>query len=503
MTDPRITSTPTEAELKAQFIRDYRLAAIDGGVTTDLAIGPGSDADLYGTAVVNLAMVSVTKTQIAAEAVDVFRSVGDDLDDIRAQDGLPEVPPSGSTGRIIPVIDGPTTIVNGTQFILPNGARGEVVGTYINPSNGAELNAKTTDTGSRTNLAGGKFVRFVSPPVNVQTEAKVSSAAPFIGGVDEESDERKRQRILNNRRNRPAGGNAGQVRQDVLNGAPGVQDCYVYPALGGPGSAKIIPVRDFDLENRDFSRACSTALLNQVRSIVWSKNTEVANNVIQAAVDEVCDATLQITIPDSALSGGNGLGWTDATPWPDLVGGDSGKVTVTSYTATSRTLVVTANTTTSPIAGQTTIAWWSDADMRFYTALVVSVGGSSGAWSLVLDRPLVDEDSNNPTSGDYISPAAQNLDGYGEEWVNLFRSLGPGEQTTDVGRLPRAKRLPYITDEDPSDITSVTASRLTNAYREITALSFAYLPKSTPTVPSDVDTAPNILVPRHFGVYPT
>lgn len=503
MTDPRITSTPTEAELKSQFIRDYRLAAIDAGVTTDISTGPGSDADLIGTASVNLAMVSVTKTQIAVDAVDVFRAEGDDLDEIRAQDGLPVVPPSGSTGRIIPVIDGPTTIVDGTQFILPNGVRGVVVGTYTNPSNGAELNAKTTDTGTRANLAAGKFVRFVSPPVNVQDEAKVSSAAPLTGGVDAESDERKRQRILNNRRNRPAGGNAGQVRQDILNNAPGVQDAYIYSALGGPGSAKVIPVKDFDIENRDFSRACSSALLSQVRSIVWSRNTQVANNVIQAAVDQVADCALQITIPDSALSGGNGTGWTDETVWPDLVGGDSGRVTVTSYTASTRVLTVTAATTTSPVAGQTTIAWWSTADQKFYRALVTAVGGSSGAWQLTLDQPLVDEDGANPASGDYISPAAQNMDGYGVEWVNLFRALGPGEQTADVGRLPRAKRLPYITDEDPSDITTVTVGRIPNAYPEITALSFAYLPTTTPTVPADVDDPPNVLIPRHFGIYAT
>lgn len=503
MTDPRISSTPTAAELKSQYIRDVRLAAIDAGVTTDLSVGPGSDVDLDATASVNLAMVAVTKVQIGNDAINVFTAVGDDLDDIRAQDGLPVVDPAGSTGRIVPVIDGPTTIVNGTQFILPNGSRGRVVGSYINPSNGAELSAEAIDVGAKTNLAGGKFVRFVSPPVNVQTEAKVSSSAPLTGGVDEESDERKRQRILNNRRNRPAGGNHGQVRQDVLNGAPGVQDCYIYPALGGPGSAKVIPIRDFDIENRDFSRACSSALLSQVRGIVWGKNTEVANNVVQAAVDETADGALQITIPDSALSGGNGQGWTDATVWPDLVVADSGIVTVTSYTASTRTMVVTANTTTSPIAGQTTIAWWSTADMRFYTALAVSVGGSAGAWSLVLDRPLVDEDGSNPAAGDYISPAAQNLDGYGSEWVDLFRSLGPGEQTTDVGRLPRAKRKPFITDEDPSDITTVTVKRIPNKYPEITALAFSYLPTSTPTVPADADTAPNVLVPRHFGVYPT
>ncbi len=262
-------------------------------------------------------------------------------------------------------------------------------------------------------------------------------------------------------------------------------------------------LKDFDLEIRDFSRAPSSSTLKQVRDIVWSNNSSSDNNIIQAAVDQTADAALQITIPDSALAGGNGLGWTDETVWPPLVGGDSGRVTVNSSISSVPSVTVSAVTATSPVAGQTNIAWWSPTDMKFYRALVLSVSGGTGAWVLTLDRPLLDIDGASPLSGEYISPAAQNMDGYGEEWVKIFSKLGPGEQTTDVGRLPRALRHPFITDEDPSDINTVSVSSITQAYTEITALTFSHSPTTTPTVPSDVDNAPQVLVPNNFGIYET
>lgn len=502
MTDPRIVETETPEQIKARFLRDYRLAAKDAGVTDDLAIGPGSDVDLLGSSVSNTTALVVNKVQIAADAANVFKATEDDLDDIRRSDGLPEVAASAATGKIVPDISGSTTILNGTQFIYPNGVRGTVVGTYINPTDGDPINVEASETGERTNLAAGETVRFVSPPVNVAIEAKVSSEEPLTGGTGVETDARKRARILNNRQNRPAGGNWADIRQLVLDNVGGIQDCYVYPALGGPSSAKIVPIRRFNRDTRDFSRACTTGQLRQVRQLVWSKDSSNDDLVIQAVADETADIGLQVTIPDSALSGGNGLGWLDSAPWPQLVGADSGRCVVASASVSNQTITVTANTTTSPVAGQTSVSWWSPADQRFYTALVTSVSGSSPSWTLTLDRMLFDEDGQEPQSGDYICPAARNLEGYGRQWVEMFQGLGPGENTTDAGRLPRAKRHPFISDEDPTDLTSVVTSTLARNYPEITTIAISYSNKTTATVPSSADTAPNVLIPNHFGVYP-
>lgn len=499
--NPDITQTPTIQELEAQFKRDYRLAAIDGGVVTDLSTGPGSDADIIGTAAANLALVGVVKAQAAARALNVLTATGDDLDAIREGDGLPEVPPSGATGKIRIRVDGSTTLSDGAQFIYPNGVRGVVVGNHINPSDFAEVNAQASDTGTRTNLAGGITVRFVAPPPNIRSDATISTADPMSGGTDSESDERKRTRILNARQNRTAGGNWAQLRQQVLDNVPGVQDCYIYPALGGPASCRVVPVRDFDFDTNDFSRACSSALLTQVRGILWAKNPSESDIVVTASVDETLNIGFEISIPDSTLVGGNGNGWTDAVPWPALEGADGGSVEVTTYTSATRQLTVNAQTSTAPAEGQTNVAWWSPYDFQFYTALVTAQSGSSGAWVLTLDQPLVDSLGNNPAAGEYISPDAKNLQGYGEKWIELCRTLGPGENTADVGRLPRAKRHPYVADEDPSDITGVLINKIASeGFAEITSIT-GTASATTPTVPSDVDNGPGILVPNHLGFY--
>jgi uncharacterized phage protein gp47/JayE len=503
MAEPKIIITPSGVgELKAQFARDYRLAAIDAGVVDDVSTGPGSDADLLGTACANLAIIGVINQSSAESATNVFTATGADLDRIRLDEGLPEVLPTGASGKVRVSVGGATTIAAGSQLIYPNGVRAVVVGSYFNPSDNAEINVQASDTGERTNLAAGEVMRFVAAPINVGSAATVASGSPMVGGTDAESDARKRDRILNKRRNLPAAGNWAHIRQMILDRFGAVQDCYIYPALGGPSSVKVVPVRDFEPDIGDYSRACSSTLLRQIRQYIWSQLPSGDQVVVNAAADQTANFTVRLTLPSSALSGGNGLGWTDAAPWPSLVGGDSNVVTI-SAVASARQVTVSALTTTSPVAGQTNVAWYSTADAKFYPALVTGVTGSSGAWVLTLDRPLLDSNGDMPAAGDYISPNALNLNGYASFWIEQFRGLGPGQNTSELDRLPRALRHPYVTDEDPSDVTTILLAQLAVAYPEISAIAFGVSATTTPTVPSDADDPPNILVPGKLGFYAT
>lgn len=488
-------------ELREQVLRDLRLAAIDTGITSEPPTGPGSDWYLLAEAMAQLAIVGLSNIAIADEDRSLLTATGEQLDEIRKAEGLPEVGATGASGKIRPTILGTTTIVDGTEFIYPNGLRGRVVGNWVNPVDGDEIDVEAIDTGKATNLAGGQQVRFTGTISNVAEVARVSFSFPLTGGTDNESDDRKRDRILNKRRNVPAGGNWGHVRQNVLDNVGPAADCYINPALGGPGSAKVVPVKDFDPENNDFSRSASSSTVEAARQAVHADLPTPQEIVIQAAADEPTDVTIEFTIPDSTQSGGNGKGWTDAAPWPPLVGGDNGRVEVAVYADATPSITVDAGTSTSPTAGTTHIAWWSPDDCKFYTALVTAVSGSAGAWVLTLDRPFASKDGNVPTAGDYVSPAAQNLDKYGASLIKLFRGLGPGENTTDVYRLPRAARHPFVEDEDPSDLTNAALLGFKADNPEITDLEYGYRSSSTPTVPASVDDPPNILTPRHFGVY--
>lgn len=491
-------------ELKGQFLRDIRLAAIDAGMT-DPPTTPGTDWDLLGEGVANLCLLGFANVNASEADANVLTATGQALDDIRKAEGLVEVPSAGATGMLTITVSGSTTLNSGLEFTIPNGLRGAVTQTYVNPADQSEVEVAMIDTGATTNVPAGEIVRFTSPPVNLATEAAVSVGEPLTGGTDPEDDERKRDRILNVRRNRPAGGNWAHIRQVALDALGSVQECYVYPALGGPGSCKVVPIKDLDPSNSDFSRALSSSALDVVRLAIQTNLPNPQEIVVNAAANENCDVTLKVTIPDSALSGGNGKGWTDPAPWPPLTGAET-SCPVTAVTAGGDGITVDADTATAPIPGQTHIAWWSQLDRKFYTALVIAQSGGTGAWVLTLDRPLVDSTGAGPVTvgtPDFICPASEGLEKYGAAWVELFRTLGPGENTADANRLPRAKRHPFVSDEDPCALTMTALMSFVRNFPEISDFEFGLrLPSpATPTVPGSVATAPNVLVPRRFAIY--
>ncbi|HTJ17837.1 MAG TPA: baseplate J/gp47 family protein [Steroidobacteraceae bacterium] len=490
------------AELRDQWLQDARLAAIDTGVA-EPPIEPGTDWYIKAEADAQLGLVALANIAIHGKSTNVLTAVGDDLDAIREGDGLPVVQPAGSTGKIKITVFGATTIATGTQAKLPNGLRIRTVGTVVNPADQQEIDVEAIDVGTLTNLKGGEAVQFVSAPTNVAKAAKVSNAFPLTGGTDAENDARKRARILNTRRNKPAGGNWAYWRQFVQDRFASISDTYVYAAPGGPSSQLIVPVRAFDRSANDYSRSPSTTLIQKIRNTIQSDATTGVETVVRASADELVDFTLLIEIPASTLSGGNGQGWTNQSVWPTLEVADANKVTVSGSPSDYSQITVTANTATAPSNGQTEIAWWSPADRMFYTGLVISHTGSAGAWALTLDRPLVGKNGVGVANGDFICPNAQNLTAYGESWVALLESLGPGEiLENDPDRLPRALRNPNASDEAPSSITKATLKGFTNKHPEVTDIDFGYAPTATPTVPASVDDPPNILVPRHFAVYP-
>lgn len=494
------------AEIRDQLLRDLRLSAIDAGID-EPPVQPGTDWFLLATAVANECLIGFANQAIGLDASNILTATGPDLDAIRDGLGIDQIGPSGSSGKTRIRVDGSVTIPNGTAFLLPNGKRGQTVGVVINPSDEDEIDVESIDTGDDTNLGAGEIVRFVSPPTNLRTEATVSTGAPLSGGSDGEDPNtlegasRMRQRILDTLRNKPAGGNWSHVREIALESLGSVVDCYVYPAPGGPGSAKVVPVRDFDIDNNDYSRALSSAALQTVRTALQAQLPTPQEIVVEAASDVEVDFTLKFTLPDSSLSGGNGLGWIDPAPWPPLVVADSSTVTITAVTSSNDGITVDAATTTAPIAGLTHIAWWSTVDLKFYTAAVISQTGATTAWVLTLDRALVSTDGSGPSIGDYVCPAAQNLDLYGKAWVDLFRSLGPGEVTTDANRIPRAKRHPFVASEDPSDISATTLAAYVKQFPEITDYATGYSSATAPSVPATVADAVQILVPRKFAVY--
>lgn len=499
---PRLIYVPTgENDIRDQFLRDIRLGAIDAGLSTDPSVTEGSDWFLLATAVDNAMQIALGNIESAADDSNMLDCGPEQLERLRIADGTPEAVQKKSRGRIRLTVYGNTTIALGQPFVYPTGQRGTVAGTYINPADGAEIDVIATDPGEAGNLAAGSKVTFSPAVVNVNATATVAAGAPLAGGLGVEGTEAKRRRCLDARANRPSGGNWAYIRQVVLDTMPGIQDCYVYPAIGGPGSIKVVPVRSYDVANKLFSRVVGTADLETIRGLLWGSLSGGAYVVVQAAVAVPTNVSLLITIPASAQSGGSGNGWADSTTWPILLGGDNGSCRVTSVDASGINITVSALTTAAPVAGKTFIAWWSVADMRFYQRLVTSAYGSAGAWVLTVDAPLLDSFGNIPVSGDFISPVAKNMDAYGAKWVSLVGALGPGENTADADRLPNSLRHPLQSIASGGSINSYISGAMSAAFSEITGIAYGALTVSAPVVPSLVSAAPNILTANRFGIY--
>lgn len=491
-------SLPDLETLRDQMLEDLELGAIDAGVSAP-PIEPGSDWYALATAEAHLHAIGIQSVALAARDVTPLEAQEPKLDEWRQSFGLPVVPASASRGRIIVETTGTASVSEGRVLTHATGARYSTTATTINVANNDEIEVVCLDPGTAGDRAPGDVLQFVAPPENVKTLATVSETEPIAGGADVEDAERKRDRILNRTANAPGGGNWGQLRQIALDASPAVQDAYVYPALGGPASTKVVICRRFDPSRRVFTRTPSSALLTLVRYELQANGADGLATVVQGVADEAVDVSLTVTIPDSVLAGGDGNGWLDASPWPSL-NGDT-RVAVTAVTD-ERTITVGALTTTAPVAGQTRIAWYSPIDRAFTVRTVITQTGTAGAWVLGLDGPLTSSDGSTVAVGDYVSPAAANSLAYGTTWRDLLGSLGPGENTASTYRLPRAARRPLTTTEDSPDLNANQLRAFGNKHAEVLDIAYSYRSVTGPTVPAAIATAPNVLVPRHFAVYP-
>lgn len=491
-------------EVSAMWLADIRNEAISRGLSEDPPVHEGTDLWMRSRATAAIAMLQFGNVSVRGEDIDPRTATGPGLERWRIALGLPEVVASGSSGRIKLTVTGTSTVPDGTELVLPSGKRLQVVGNWVGVVNGSEIAVRSIDTGEDTRAAPNTLARFVSAPINVASEARVSVHLPLTGGTDSESDGRKRIRVLNALANRPAGGNWSDKVDKILGQFLQVQDVYIYPALGGPASERIVPVKGFYRDQYDFSRALTVDAVDQIRDFIHGLFPSPDEIVVSAAAEHPTDVTIKVDIPASALVGGAGTGWLDAPPWPTLEPGDGGRVQVLAVANPSS--IVVAPRAATPTLNITRIAWWSPSTQRFITRLITarSVTFPAGDWQLTLDAPLIDEAGVTVAVGDFISPAAVNLDGYGETFVDIMEELGPGEATNDANRLPRSLRHPYVADgRKRSPALKVSQLELfSQRHAEIVDYEFGYRSTTTAPLPVDVAHAPLVLVPRHFGVYP-
>lgn len=489
------------AEIRDDILTDIVIESAKTGIIED--VSTGSDNHNIATGVAGACMLLHARIDSSKDACTPFTAVGEDLRNWQQTFRLPEVPPSRAAGKVRLSVTGTASVPDGQPGALANGQRFRVVGNWSPVINGSEVDVLLDAAGSAGNAAAGAPVTILNPPTNVTRSAVVSQFEPITGGFDVETEERRKERVLNRTGTNAGGGNWGQLRGIAFDSSPAVQQCFVYPALAGPGTHKVVPLRRFDRELNSYSRSFPSGSLDLIRSAIQAVYSTAVNTSTQASVDEPVDVSVQVSIPNSTTSGGNGSGWLDATPWPQLEGSET-RCVVTSVSPAG-VVTLDADTAVSPIAGQTRVAWWSPNDMRFHSRTIITAGGGTAAWILTLDTPFVDTTGQTPSAGDYISPASENIESYGATWVNVMEALGAGENTANASLIEngRALRHPFQTNTQQASLTSSQTGELKAKHAEIIEISYSYRSATVPTLPAALVDAPHVFVPRHFGIYPT
>lgn len=193
------------------------------------------------------------------------------------------------------------------------------------------------------------------------------------------------------------------------------------------------------------------------------------------------------------------------------------------YTSSSVANSFVVNATSAPQAGVSRVAYVSLSNWSLYTATVLAVSGSSGAYTVTTDTPWpnLSEDcavmfAATPGLGAAVFPQSANQANYLAAMLSGFAALGPGEWTTSAQALVRAFRHPVPSLAWPYSLDANFLRTVEDAGTEVLSVSYLYRSATTPTVPGTPATpvtitsvdpltltsaAPNILVPRSLAWY--
>ena len=490
-----------------QVLGDYASLLREAGVD-NAAIQPGTEPYLRAVSTVTAIGALFNNIAISADNTSELTATGDQLDAIRIAMGLPEVnaAPAGGNLTVRQVGANPILWVDGTEFRTQSGLRGKVTGNQLK-TNGQAINVLMIDVGSSSNVDYGEEVEWLDPPVNALAKATVGSSAAvgtgLTGGVDDETDSQKRDRILNVRRNPPASGNWGMCKEIAESAHAGIQAAFIYCTLGGPATLKVVVAKAMSLESPfDYSREVDETIYNLARDALTAELPDGIKFVVQSVVDQPTDVAIQLALPSPATVSGTSEGWDDAIQFPTLKTDGNG-VTLESYVSvtgvTSSSIITVSAMGAAPIVGQT-IAWWDATNKAFTTSVIGATGGSVGAYTLTLNTALPDV-----AIGDFISASCANMNDYAATLLEQFNLLGPGENTSDAARLARARRKPLATSgaaNFPARLGTVQTAAIINSADEITDAFLEYQSDFLPDVPAAIADAPNILTLRKLAFYP-
>lgn len=478
-------------EIRDDYLRTVKEELINIGITNP-NVSAGTLDYIRATALGKLGGLIYQMLQIKADAQMPDSAQGDDLIRVAQIYGLNLRAAGGSTGNLIldASIATPILIPTGAQLIDPAGLSYKVSlgGSY---SDGENVGIEATDTGANTNLAEGIVLKWVSPPPFVNKTAEIGDGG-LTGGVDAETFEGLRTRILEKIRNPPGGGNYSELNEAAENSTVAVQKSFAYPACNGAATVHVAVTTAPTETNKE--RDLDNAVLNtKVRPAVQVAVPEYFELVVTTVQNQLTDLSIGINIPTAVTASppGVGGGWLDANPFPIRSG--VGRSIVSAVTDSSN---FTFACDDDPIVGDH-ICWLSPINWKVYHGIILSFTGAAPSVTVTIDTPFP-----GIAIGHYISPDAEKMDDYMATLLEMFATMGPGQKTDAIGLLPRAYRRPTVNESWPSDLNAQTLSIMGDNHDEVNTALYLYQSSTSPTLPTLITDAPFILIPRNLAIYP-
>ena len=497
-----VTSTPvpiavkSAVQIRTDYLRTLESGLIGIGVPTP-NVGYGSDYYAQGQA-------------LATEIEPIYAAVGPALDqqmpDTATGPNLarimaifapaldPPRPAGPSSGNIISQSSQTTYVVLGAQLSDATGNAYSVSTAGAYP-NGATIPVVSVASGQGTNLAPGTALKWASPPPFMGPIANVD-ANGLKGGIDAESDDDARARLLAFLGSPPTSGNAAQTADAAEGDLAAVEAAFVYPNANGPGTVHVAitsPQSSSSTQSRAASSvtvASSTAQTAGFLPEFVELGAPVAT--VTATVDLPADVAFYMALPAAE----QGAGWIDTTPFP-APATRTAACTVT--VVTSSTSITIGNCAAAPVAGNTICVVING---TLVTSHVLTVSGSGPAYGVTLDMPLV---ANGVTVGvgAFIFPGATNTQNYVAAALETFAAMGPGEKTNAAGLLPRALRRPYWYVAWDYNIGPKHLKAIDESGDEVLDVQWCWQNNgvTVPPLPSAIASGPYIFVPRFIGFY--
>lgn len=486
-----------QADHVADYCRTYANYLISLGVAQpDVSQG----TEIYGRALSLGQQVFAASSSIPALANAQMpdSALGDDLIRQAGIVGLSLRGAGSSAGAVVLAasITTPIGFATGQQLLDSNSNLYSVSvgGSY---SAGQPIPITSSNTGVATNLAAGVVLRWTQPPPFVNPTAAVAIGG-LTGGVNAETIEGLRARLLQHLQTPPNGANWPSITLAGNQSSPSVQYTFPYPACNGPSTEHVAVVRapTATNQNRDVN---AVTLSTVIAPAILAQMPEYVETVITTVVNSPTDVAFGMSLPPSttASPAGPGGGWIDANPWPTNASSFAPVTSVTSSTSFS----VTADS--APVVGQT-ICWVSTDDWVLRTGIILTSPSGASPWAVTIGTPFVSASAAPVTIAinDWVFPGASNIATYFAAALAGFAGTGPGEKTNNVSLLPRAYRRPLATGSWPSSLLNSFLRVLENAGQEVALATYLYRSQTTPALPATINLAPNILTPRRLGFYP-